>query len=139
MARTGTKGKKTEAKVEDDDFWSEEDDAVDEGIEEEEADELDQKKLVFMKIKDLKLGMENVNVEAEVDFVGTVMGKEYGDEPFAIGFVKDSSGEIKITFWGDDLRLAKKGRKVRIIKGFVSEFRGQVQLNAHRQRGMEFL
>lgn len=144
MGKTGKKGKQKVKKEpedtdtsedEDEDFWT--DDLVED--EDEELEELDPKKLKYTKIKDLKVGMEDVHVEATIDFVGDIMGKEYGDEPFALGFLKDDTGEVKITFWGEACKKAKKGMEVRVLQGSVTEFRGQTQLNPHRKRGIEFL
>lgn len=139
MGKTGKKGKQKEKKEteDDDDFWTDED--LEDHYEEEPVEELDEKDIKLTKIKDLKLGMENIHVEATIDFVGDIMGKEYGDEPFALGFLRDDTGEIKITFWGEDAKKAKKGKKIRVLQGIVTEFRGQLQINPHRKRGIEFL
>ena len=131
MAKKKTKDTKKE---EDEDFWT------DELVEDEdELEEIDVSKLKFTKIKDLKVGMDDVNVEATIDFVGDVQGKGYGEDPYAFGFLRDSTGEIKVSFWGDDLQQAKPKKKVRIIGASVSEFRGQLQINPDRRRGIEFI
>jgi ssDNA-binding replication factor A large subunit len=117
----------------DDDFWSDED------LQEEPDEETDEKDVKFYKISELKTGMEGVSVTATIDFVGNTMGKEYGEEPFAMGFLKDATGEIKVTFWGEDIKKAKKGKKVKILDGYVSEFKGQIQLNCKRKKGIEFV
>lgn len=130
-----TKTKK-HTEQDDEEFW---DDSELEDDEFEEPEKIDVSKLKFSKIKELQKGMEAVNVEAKIDFVGETLGKEYGEEPFSIGFIKDSTGEIKITFWGDDLKKAKKGVKVRIIGCSVGEYREQLQLYPDRKRGIEFL
>ena len=122
-------------------FWDtdeEPEEHIDKGAD-DEIEELDPETLDYVKIKDLSNGMGDVNIVAVIDFVGEVQGRGFGEEPRAIGFIKDKTGEVKVTFWGEAARLAKKGKKIRIIKGFVSEFRGQKQLNAHRKRGVEFL
>jgi ssDNA-binding replication factor A large subunit len=124
------------AEQEDEEFW---DDSELEDDDFEEPEEIDVSKLKFFKIKELQKGMESVNVEAKIDFVGETLGKEYGEEPFSIGFIKDNTGEIKITFWGDDLKKARKGVKVRVIGGSVGEYRDQLQLYPDRRRGIDFL
>jgi ssDNA-binding replication factor A large subunit len=124
---------KAEKKENADDFWT------DELVEDEQAEEVDLKKLKFAKIKELKLGMEGVNVTAKIDFIGNTGGKEYGDEPYAVGFIRDETGEVKLTFWGDDIKKAKKGKPIRVINGYVSEYKGQLQLNPDRARGIEFI
>jgi len=131
MAKKSKKTKKEE------EFWTEEHEEAEEA--EEPVEEVDVSKLKFTKIKDLKEGMTDVNVEATVDFVGETYGKGYGEAPYAIGFIKDDTGEIKLTFWGDDIKKAKPKKKIRVILGSVSEFREQLQLNPDRKRGVEFL
>ncbi|MBU2561921.1 MAG: hypothetical protein KKD17_06500 [Nanoarchaeota archaeon] len=128
--------KKKEEKVEDD-FWSDED--LEEDMDDEALEDIDVTKLKFTKIKDLKEGMEDVNVDGTIDFIGDVQGKDYGQEPYAIGFIKDSTGEIKLTFWGDNVAKAKEGKKVRIVKAAVTSFREQLQLNPDRRIGIEFV
>ncbi|MBW2971557.1 hypothetical protein KY359_00845 [Candidatus Woesearchaeota archaeon] len=137
--KTVAKKKAKEKKEEEmeDDFWSDED--LEEDMDSEALEELDISKLKFTKIKDLKEGMEDVNVEGVIDFIGDVQGKDYGQEPFTIGFIKDSSGEIKLTFWGKDVVKAKEGKRVRVINAAVTSFRDQLQLNPDRRRGIEFI
>ena len=125
---------KKKTKKNEEEFWTEE--LVEE---EDELEEIDIEKLKFTKIKDLEVGMDDVNIEATIDFVGESRGKGYGEDPFAIGFIKDDTGEIKVSFWGDDIKKAKPKKKVRIIQANVSEFRGQMQINPSRRRGIDFL
>lgn len=119
----------------DDSDWTE--DLVED--EEEPLEELDVKKLKFSKIKELVVGMEHINIEATIDFVGDTMGQGYGEAPFAIGFIKDSTGEIKVSFWGEDLKKAKTGKKVRILNATIGEFREQLQVYPDKRRGIEFI
>lgn len=126
--------KKKQDENNEEDFWT--DDLVEDV---EEVEEVDISKLKFSKIKDLEIGMQNINIEAKVDFVGDAMGKGYGEDPFAIGFLKDETGEIKISFWGEDIKKAKPKKKVRIIGASISEFRGQKQVNPDRRRGIDFI
>ncbi len=130
---------KSKDDVPEEDFWDTEEEPEDRIHDDEDTEVLDPDKLEYTKLKDLKTGMEDVNVVATIDFVGELMGRGFGEEPRAIGFIKDKTGEIKITFWGEAARTAKKGMKIRVMKGFVSEYRGQVQLNSNRAYGVEFI
>jgi hypothetical protein len=132
--KTETKKKPEEKEEvkEEDEFWIDEDES-------EEPEEVDVSKIKFAKIKDLKFGMKDVNLDAVVDFIGESSGKGYGDEPFAPAFLKDETGEIKITFWGADIKKAKTKKKVRIINATITEFRGQLQISPDRKRGIEFI
>ena len=127
--------------VEEDDkgYWDTEDELEEHMNVDVDEEKVDVSKLKFTKIADLSRGMDDVNVEAEIDFVGELMGRGFGEEPRAIGFIKDDTGEIKMAFWGDDARTAKKGKKIRVVKGYVSEYNGQIQLNASRGHPIEFI
>ena len=141
------KHEKEKKETEDDTTWD--DSEWDEDLEDEETEpetEEDEgpsspedKKPKFTKIKDLKEGMEEVNVEAEVDFIGETYGKGFGEAPYAIGFIKDSTGEIKMTFWADDVKKAKKGVKVRVMGAAVTTYKEQLQLSPNRKRGVDFI
>ena len=45
---------------------------------------------------------------------------------------KDDSGTVSVTLWNDDIGKVKKGDKVRIENGWVSEFQGELQVSAGR-------
>ncbi|MFC1742306.1 hypothetical protein ACFL3V_07260 [Nanoarchaeota archaeon] len=134
---------KKDPKEEEEDFIEKEDtsDWTEDLIEDdnEAPEEVDIEKLKFTKLKDLSRGMEHINIEATIDFVGEPMTRGYGEDPFAIGFLKDSTGEIKISFWSDDIKKAKPKKKVRVIDCGVGEFRGQLQVYPNRKRGIEFI
>lgn len=139
------KHEKEKKESKDDSTWDEDwEDNVEEEPKEpteekDEVEEIDITKLKFTKINGLKDGMENVNVKGEVDFLGETYGKGFGEAPYAIGFIKDKTGEIKMTFWGDDVKKSKPGTKIMVIGGMVNTYREQIQLNADRKRGLDFV
>ena len=51
--------------------------------------------------------------------------------------LKDDSGEIRLTLWGEQAKGIEAGKKVKITGGFVKEFRGEKQLSLTRQGGIE--
>ena len=72
------------------------------------------------KIKDLKNGLTEVDIEVTVDFLGynNKSHRGYGDDYILQQtMVKDETGEIKLTFWNDDAKKVKEGSKVEIIDG----------------------
>ena len=86
-----------------------------------------------MKIADLKPGTGNVNVEAEVVSVEEpreVMTKFGKRTRVANATIKDDSGEITLTLWGDDIDRVKGGDKIAVENGWVSEFKGTPQISA---------
>jgi len=50
----------------------------------------------------------------------------------ATALVKDSSGEMKMTLWNDEIEIVKPGSKIKIINGYCNEFQGEKQLTAGR-------
>ncbi len=86
-----------------------------------------------MKIEDLKAGTSDVEVEATVTEkqepreVVTKYGKRLN---VASIMLKDDSGSIAMSLWGKDIEAVNVGDKVRISKGYVSEFKGNPQLSA---------
>ena len=86
-----------------------------------------------MNIADLRNGMKRVSVEATVVEKGTprqVMSK-YGTETYSVAdaIVSDESGKIKLTLWNEQIAQVNVNDKIRIENGYVTSFKGEVQLN----------
>ncbi len=86
-----------------------------------------------MNIGDLKPGTGNATVEGEIialeearDVV-TKFGKKLR---VADAIIKDDTGEIKLSLWGDDISKVSSGDRVKVENGYVSEFKGNPQLSA---------
>lgn len=93
------------------------------------------------KIKDLKDGMSDVDIVVTIDFVAPKDTRclSYGDERCARTYVVDETGEVGMTFWGSDIKKVKEGAKIKVTNGYVTDFRGMLQLNAKREEPPEFL
>jgi len=77
--------------------------------------------------------MKRVSVEATVVEKGTprqVMSK-YGTETYSVAdaVVSDESGKIKLTLWNEQIAQVNVNDKIRIENGYVTSFKGEVQLN----------
>ena len=86
-----------------------------------------------MNIADLRNDMKRVSVEATVVEKGTprqVMSK-YGTETYSVAdaVVSDESGKIKLTLWNEQIAQVNVNDKIRIENGYVTSFKGEVQLN----------
>ena len=86
-----------------------------------------------MQIKDLKNGMKSVSVEAKVVEKTTprqVLSR-YKDEMYnvASAIINDGSGSIKLTLWNDQINQVEVNDTVKIDKGYVTSFKGEIQLN----------
>ena len=84
-----------------------------------------------MKISDLKPGMSNVALKAEVAEmeepreVNTKFGTTINLNSITL---KDESGQIKLVLWGDVPDGMESGKTVEIKNAFVKDFRGELQL-----------
>jgi replication factor A1 len=88
-----------------------------------------------MKISELKPGMK-ATIEGEVISieptreVRTKFGKPIR---VANAKIKDESGEIIVTLWENDIEKISIGDKIEIQNGWVSEFKGTLQITAGRE------
>jgi len=85
-----------------------------------------------MKIKELKSGQGNVEVEGEIIEIEEARNfNKFGRQlRVANAYLKDDSGKIKLTLWNDDVSRFNKGDKVKIANGYVGEFQGDLQLTS---------
>ncbi len=89
-----------------------------------------------MKIRDLRNGMKRVEVEAKVLEKTTpreVMSR-YKDETYRVADAKidDGTGQIKLTLWNEQIDQVSENDTVKIENGYVTSFRGEIQLNVGR-------
>ncbi len=95
-----------------------------------------------MNISDLKAGAANVDVEATVtekDEPREVVTK-YGKRlSVANAVLKDDTGSIAISLWGNTIDTVNVGDKVKVTNGYVSEFRGTPQLSTGKYGKIEVL
>ena len=89
-----------------------------------------------MKIKDLKDGMKRIEVEAKVidkQAQREVMAR-YRDvvHRVANATISDGTGNIKLTLWNDQIDQVNVNDNVKIENGYITSFRGEIQLNVGR-------
>lgn len=88
-----------------------------------------------MKIDELKAGTSNVDIQAEVTQkeepreVVTKYGKRLSVSSITL---KDDTGTIIMSLWGEDIEKVNVGDVIDIKNGYVSEFRGTPQLSTGR-------
>ncbi len=80
--------------------------------------------------------MKRVDVEAKVLEKGEtreVMSR-YKDETYRVAnaIISDGTGQIKLTLWNDQIEQIKENDSVKIENGYVTSFRGEIQLNVGR-------
>ena len=86
-----------------------------------------------VKIKELQTGMKRVEVEADVVDKGNprqVQSRMSG-ETFNVSdvVVQDETGNIKLTLWNEQIDQVNVGDRIKIENGYVTSFKGEIQLN----------
>lgn len=94
-----------------------------------------------MEIADLQVRQGNVNVVVELVEKGDVREfQKFGKVGRVCNAkVKDSSGEMTLTLWNDDIDKFNVGDKIRIVNGYVSEWQGEPQLTTGRLGKIEIV
>ena len=92
-----------------------------------------------MEIKDIKVREGKIDVEGEITQKDDVKEFEkFGNSGKVCNCqLKDESGEIALTLWGDDCEKYNVGDKVKITNGYCNEFQGEKQLTAGKFGNME--
>lgn len=89
-----------------------------------------------MKIKELRDGMKNVSIEAKVvekTEPREVMSR-FKDETYkvATAVIADDTGTIKLSLWNEQINQVNVNDTVKVEKGYITSFRGEIQLNTGR-------
>lgn len=83
-----------------------------------------------MLIKDLKPRQNDANIEAEAIEVSPArdFNKPGRQGKVATAILKDESGTIKLSLWNEQVEKVHVGDMVKIDKGYVNEWQGELQL-----------
>ena len=89
-----------------------------------------------MKIRDLRNGMKRVSVEAKVvekSDPREVLSR-FKDETHkvATAIIADETGTIKLTLWNEQINQVNVDNTVKVENGYVTSFKGEIQLNVGR-------
>jgi len=89
-----------------------------------------------LKIKDLRDGTKRVDIEAKIiEKTGPreVLSR-YKDVVLRVAnaTISDETGTIKLTLWNDQIDQVKVNDTIKIENGYVTSFRGEIQLNIGR-------
>ena len=89
-----------------------------------------------MKINELRLGMNNINLTAKIIGVSEpreVMTRMGYRTKVAAATVEDDTGKIDLTLWGKQVDEIIEGHTIEIKDGYITEFRGNLQINVPRK------
>ena len=90
-----------------------------------------------MNISEVKAGMMGVDIKGKVKSIGEIreVNTRYGPTKVTEAVVEDSTGTIKLTLWGDQIKKVKIGNIVGITNGMTREWQGNVQISVSKNRG----
>ena len=89
------------------------------------------------KIRDLQDGMKRIDV-VEAKVIEKTPAREvlsrYKDAVYRVAnaIIEDETGNIKLTLWNDQIEQVKENDNIKIENGYVTSFRGEIQLNIGR-------
>ena len=83
-----------------------------------------------MDIKDLQPRQADVEVEAVVISVSEPREFNKSGKPgkVANAVIKDATGSVKLSLWNEQIERIKTGDRIKIEKGYVGEWQGELQL-----------
>jgi replication factor A1 len=86
-----------------------------------------------LKINELRDGTKNVTLEAKVTDktdAREVMSRTRNESyRVATAVIADETGTVKLTLWNDQIDKVKVDDTVEVENGYVTSFRGEIQLN----------
>ena len=89
-----------------------------------------------MKIKDLQDGMRRVDVTGKVVDKSDIrqVRSRYGNETYKVAdaLIEDDTGTIKLTLWNERIEQVNIDDSVAIENGYITSYRGEIQLNIGR-------
>ena len=91
------------------------------------------------KIKDLTAKQTDVNIQGTIKEISPAREFQKYGKPgrVANSIIEDDSGQIVLTLWNEDVDNIKVGDNIKVINGFVNEWRGDLQLTAGRKGSLE--
>ena len=69
--------------------------------------------------------------------VREVEQRDGGTKKVRNGVLRDGTGEISFVLWGDEVELVAEGENVRIIEGWVKDYKGRPQVSLGRTGRVE--
>ena len=85
-----------------------------------------------MRISELQNEQKNVNIGGVVTYIGQtrdVSLKSGSVEKVTTITVQDDSGSIPVNIWGSIIEKININSEIRLEKGYINEFRNQIQFN----------
>jgi replication factor A1 len=83
----------------------------------------------------------NATIEATISAISPVrqVSTSRGPSEVADATLQDATGTVTFTLWGDATAKYQVGQKVRIIDGWVKEYKGKLQVSLGRSGSVTIL
>ena len=90
-----------------------------------------------MTIEDAKNQRSDITLQGTIEEKGDprTVNTKYGETQVCDSYLKDDTGRIKLTLWGEDIVKVKNGDTVSIQGAYTTTFRNEVQLNVPKKNG----
>jgi len=89
-----------------------------------------------MKINELQDGMKRINIMGKVTEKSETreVTSKFKDQTYnvASATLADETGTIKLTLWNEQINQVNVNDTVKIQNGYITSFRGEIQLNIGR-------
>ena len=86
-----------------------------------------------VKIKELRDGMKRINIRGTVTEKSETreVTSRFKDQKYRVStaVMSDETGTIKLTLWNDQIEMVNVNDVIRIENGYITSFRGEIQLN----------
>ena len=86
-----------------------------------------------VKIKELRDGMKRINIKGTVTEKSDTreVTSRFKDQTYRVStaIMSDETGTIKLTLWNDQIEMVNVNDIIRIENGYITSFRGEIQLN----------
>jgi len=85
-----------------------------------------------MKVSELRPGTKNVNITVKIEEIEPareVQSRTGEQLRVANAVASDDSGKVKMSLWNEDIDRVKANDTITIDNGYVSSFRGEIQLS----------
>ena len=94
------------------------------------------------KISELKLDMNNVEVEGKITELADPkqIRTKFGTQTtLTVATLQDDSGNVKVNLWGNQSDGIETGQTIKISGGFTKAFREELQLSIGKKGSMKVL
>jgi len=89
-----------------------------------------------LKINELRDGMKRIDLTAKVTEKSDTreVTSRFKDQTYKVSTatIADETGKIKLTLWNEQIDQVNVNNTVKIQNGYITSFRGEIQLNIGR-------